>query len=279
MTKAWDWMKEHPYITSAILVVGGLLIFLMFFHKPAGANAPVDNTAALAGLAASNVASGNQLAATQLQAQVAGSQIQSDAATAATNDATAVQLAQLQANATTTAGQQQVDAAKAVNDATVAVTGINANAAVQISSIAATASAQQSYDTSTLAAYNTLSAANTANTSSTLNFLTGLANGIVGGSTPVIGTSGSVNFSTSPSGVLNGVNYNLVGTPAPTPPAVDPRIANISNLYQSLLGRAPDTAGLQYYLGTGESGQQIAGDILGSTEYAALHSNQGITVH
>lgn len=279
MTKAWEWMKEHPYITAAILVGGGFLIFLMFFRSPAGANAPLDNTAALAGLAASNTASGNQLAAQQLQAQVATNAIQSDAASKATDDATAVQLAQLQANASTTAGNTQAAMAHDVNAATVAVTGMNTGAAVQISSIAATAATTQANYAAQSRAYDTLSAGNATNTSSTLNFLAGLANGIVGGSTPVIGTSGSVNFTTSPSGVLNGVNYNLIGTPAPTPPAVDPRIENISNLYRSLLGRSPDPAGLQYYLGTGESGQQIAGDILGSTEYASLHHNQGLTVH
>lgn len=95
MSKAWEWMKAHPYATAAIIFAVGVLIILMFFRS---APVPADNSAADASAAAANAAaSGNQLAGMQLQAQAAGNQTNAETAMHASDDATALAVATLSA--------------------------------------------------------------------------------------------------------------------------------------------------------------------------------------
>ena len=110
-------LKEHPYATGGIVIVGGLAVFYLLSSRSSGAAAPAqasaapDDSAALA--YSSQIAQANaaaqvqsnaqqvQLQQTQLQAQVASQQVASnqemnDVNTAATLAAT---LAQIQASA------------------------------------------------------------------------------------------------------------------------------------------------------------------------------------
>jgi hypothetical protein len=113
-------LKEHPYATGGIVIVGGLAVFYLLSSRSSGGAAPAqasavpDNSAALAyssqlaqAQAAADVqtnAQQVQLQQTQLQAQVASQQIDASLQTNNVNTAAqlAATLAQIQAGAEST---------------------------------------------------------------------------------------------------------------------------------------------------------------------------------
>ncbi len=60
------------------------------------------------------------------------------------------------------------------------------------------------------------------------------------------------------------------GSSVPTASATKDQV---TSLYQSILGRAPDAAGLAFYTGTGETASSVANSLLHSTEYAGINGS------
>lgn len=72
--------------------------------------------------------------------------------------------------------------------------------------------------------------------------------------------------------------YSPLPTPTLTPtptvtPQVDQRRVDITNLYQTLLNRAPDQGGFDYFYNSGMTIDQIRSTIMRSQEYTTLHAS------
>lgn len=278
MGKAWDWMKEHPYVTAGIVFAVGVLVVLMFLPKSQAAAPPDNVSAALAAGQAAAIESGNQLQGMQLQAQTAAQAIDAGVKTDAADGANAVALAQISSAANTSAATISAGMAKDTNATQLAIAGVAAGAAVQQSSIAAQANYYTTSAAVTQNMYDTLAASNVATTNSAFDFLSGLtARNMATATAPMQSTSGNVAFTHDATGNINSLSFGIENNEFPaTGPTQSEQIAA---LYQGYLGRAPDTAGLNYYLADLTSGHEtlagIATAIQASPEYA-LHTG---TVH
>lgn len=154
MDKAWAWMKEHPYATAGIIFGVGIVIVLLFFT---GKSAPANNNAgayaAYQQAAASEAASGNQLAAYQAQTQAAANQTGMEVAARANDNSTALAIAQLTAQQAASHDTISADVAKFLATTTMQTTEVASTAAVTINA--------NNNQTSLLAnLYDTLVAAN-----------------------------------------------------------------------------------------------------------------------
>ena len=113
MSKAWEWMKAHPWASAGIVFVLGLVIVMLFFRRGPTAVAD-DGSAQYAASAANAAASGNDLMAMEAQLQAAGQSINAGVAQNENNNASAVALAQIAANAASDSAAIQAAAAQDV---------------------------------------------------------------------------------------------------------------------------------------------------------------------
>lgn len=217
MGKAWEWMKEHPYATAGIIFGVGLVFVLLFFRGSGATQAtgPSDYQAYQAA-AASEAASGNQLAAYQQQTQAAANQTAAGVAANANDNATALAIATLTAQTSSTHDQIAADSAAELQT-------IQGQTTLGVSTLAAQVATTQSNNSTLQNLFDTLVSQNAPMTT---NDVTTWA---PGGTTHTITNTGS--YGQSIAGNIGGTSIALSVTPLVSP--TTPWGANQSLLHPS----------------------------------------------
>ena len=247
LDKIKHFVGGHPYESAAgIFAIGVVLIFVFKKSPTSNVSSGSSDAAAYYAANAASVNSANQLAAVQAQLQ-AQSGASANALTAQqTNDAAQVSIAQIQAQTAQTTSADQLQAALATIQGQVSTTNTAAtlNAGVSTAQINAGVSqfaTQASTDVS-------LQQINSVSTLADILAATGKGGGIT----------------------ASGGGITVAG---PSAPAGNPVTDEVTALYSSVLGRAPDQAGLDYWDNELSSNamtlSQVSQSFYGSTEYNA----------
>jgi hypothetical protein len=261
MERFWETTKKHPYLIGGAVLVGVLAIW---YFSSSGSSSTQTAGGVYSPTADPNVVAAN--------ASMQNQQVQANAAI----DLAALQAAVQKDTIKASTDQMQIQANVANNAYTLQANVANNTVNAQLAAIQAQIGGQENINASNNATTLGMGNLQLQAVNAQYQAASAINQQNVGGAVDIAGLT--ANSNTALATIAANQNISLAGIQQQTAMSTQSGMyATVSNLYQTVLGRMPDTAGLQYWANSGLNVSQLTAAFQQSAEHTSGNPLSGWT--